>query len=144
MNTTVRTATIFDLDELVSIDTVAEADASRRNSISNWLRQDTVLAAEEEGQVVGYAVLNYAFFGRCHIDMLMVAEANRGRGIGQRLLQGIESMASSTKVFVTTNQSNLRMQKLLLRNGYKICGFIEELDPGDPEVVFFKVRGQKE
>jgi hypothetical protein len=30
------------------------------------------------------------------------------------------------------------MQRLLIRSGYRVCGFVEELDPGDPEVVFFK------
>jgi hypothetical protein len=30
------------------------------------------------------------------------------------------------------------MQSLLIRCGYRICGFVDELDPGDPDLVFFK------
>jgi hypothetical protein len=30
------------------------------------------------------------------------------------------------------------MQRLLVRLGYRTCGFIEELDPGDPELIFVK------
>ncbi len=30
------------------------------------------------------------------------------------------------------------MQKLLTRLGYKPCGYIDELDPGDPELIFVK------
>jgi len=30
------------------------------------------------------------------------------------------------------------MQRLLARLGFVTCGFIDELDPGDPELVFVK------
>jgi hypothetical protein len=30
------------------------------------------------------------------------------------------------------------MQRLLLRTGYAQCGYVAELDAGDPELVFVK------
>jgi ribosomal protein S18 acetylase RimI-like enzyme len=71
--------------------------------------------------------------------MLMVCADHRGKGIGESLLLALESACDTSKLFVTTNESNRRMQKLLLRLGYRRCGYIEELDPGDPELVFVKI-----
>jgi len=40
-------------------------------------------------------------------------------------------------MWVTTNLSNQRMQRLLAREGFKLSGFVE-IDEGDPELVFAK------
>lgn len=144
MNVTIRTASIYDLTELVEIDSVADMEPARRLSISDWLRHDIVLAAEVEGRPVGYAVLNHQFFHQAQVEMLMVAAESRGRGIGEALMKEIEAVAHSPKLFVTTNESNHRMQRLLIRSGFRICGFINELDDGDPELVFFKKTQEPE
>ena len=94
--------------------------------------------AEQDGQVVGYGVFNHAFFHQGQVDMLMLHPDYRGQHIGEQLLQALEEECDTPKLFVTTNLSNQRMQKLLTRLGYTVCGFIDELDPGDPELVFFK------
>jgi ribosomal protein S18 acetylase RimI-like enzyme len=138
MDMTINTASLFELQDLLSVDTVAVHDSSRKDSIAHWLRHDTVLAASVQNQPIGYIVLNQGFFHHAQVEMLMVASGFRGKGVGQRLLQEVEAVAHSPKLFITTNQSNDRMQRLLIRSGYRICGFIEELDPGDPELVFFK------
>ena len=42
------------------------------------------------------------------------------------------------KLFTSTNQSNIPMQRLLATLEFARSGFIENLDEGDPEVVYFK------
>lgn len=117
---------------LASIDTVAVRDPGRVAAIGRWLRGGSVTVAAMDGRPVGYAAVDREFFGRPQLGMLMVREDLRGRAIGQR---------GSGKFFATTNQSNLRMHRLLTRNGYRSCGFVEELDPGDPEIVYCKLLG---
>ena len=41
------------------------------------------------------------------------------------------------KLFTSTNQSNTPMQALLALLGYVRSGVIDNLDPGDPELVYF-------
>lgn len=138
----IRLATSEDSSRLKVLDTVVAIDPARALQIENWLATDVVMVAELNSEVVGYAVFNHAFFHRGQIDMLMIHAEHRGKGIGQDLLRAIEKLCDSDKLFVTTNLSNQRMQKLLTRAGYRTCGFIDELDPGDPELVF--VKGLKE
>ena len=95
--------------------------------------------AELDGQIVGYGIFNHKFFNRCRVEMLMVDSRFRGQKIGQRLLNALEKLCDTAKLFVTTNQSNHNMQQLLVRCGFRKCGFIEELDADDPELVFVKV-----
>jgi len=42
------------------------------------------------------------------------------------------------RVFTSTNESNAPMRALLGQCGYKPSGSIDNLDPGDPELVFVK------
>ena len=127
-----------DAEILKAVDSVAPLDATRAEFIGKWLREDKVVVAEADGRVVGYAVFNHAFFHQGQAEMLMVHPEYRGRRIGEQLLKALEEMCDTPKFFVTTNLSNHRMQRLLLRMGYSACGYIDELDPGDPELVFVK------
>jgi len=70
--------------------------------------------------------------------MLSVGEAYRGQKLGEVLLRHVEPHVGTAQFFISTNLSNQRMQRLLLRMEYVGCGFIDQLDPGDPELVFFK------
>ena len=118
-------------------------DSSRAVYIDKWLEKDTVLIAEFNGKVVGYGVFNHAFFRQSQVDMLMVNENYRGQRIGEHLLLELEKLSDTPKFWVTTNLSNHRMQRLLTRLGYKPCGYIDELDPGDPEIIFVKYVSAK-
>jgi ribosomal protein S18 acetylase RimI-like enzyme len=68
----------------------------------------------------------------------MVEQDYRGQRIGELLLRHVEGLVRTHQLFVTTNLSNRAMQRLLKRLEYVTCGFIDQLDPGDPEVIFVK------
>ena len=138
MSATIRVGLPSDASALKSLDSMVPVDPTRAGLIDRWLSEDTVRVAELDGQVVGYGVFNHAFFHQGQVDMLMLHPDYRGQHIGEQLLQALEEECDTPKLFVTTNLSNQRMQKLLTRLGYMVCGFIDELDPGDPELVFFK------
>jgi N-acetylglutamate synthase-like GNAT family acetyltransferase len=134
----VREATRADAEALKDLDTVVQVDAERANHIADWLERDRVLVAECDGRVVGYGVFNHAFFRQGQVDMLMIHADYREQGIGERLLVALEGLCDTPKFWVTTNLSNHRMQRLLAKRGFKPCGYIDELDPGDPEIIYFK------
>ncbi|MFN2587903.1 MAG: N-acetyltransferase family protein [Actinomycetota bacterium] len=57
-----------------------------------------VFVAEEDGRVVGFASLRFArkpWGTSCEVDSLVVADANRGRGIGRALMGACESHGRS-------------------------------------------------
>jgi len=48
----------------------------------------------------------------------------------------VEQNCTTPKLFTSTNLSNLPMQSLLVRRGYRLAGVIHYLDEGDPELVY--------
>jgi GNAT superfamily N-acetyltransferase len=141
MRPVIRLGSNADAPTLKELDTIVPIDPARAESIDRWLRDDTVLVAEVDGRVVGYGVFDHGFFGQSNVTMLMIHHDYRGRKIGEHILRKLEALGDTPKFYVTTNQSNHSMQKLLSRMGYRPGGYIHELDPGDPELVFVKDIG---
>lgn len=138
MTATVRRGQTADAAALKALDTTVPVDSSRADAIDDWLAHDVVFVAEAESMPIGYAVFNHDFFHQGNVDMLMLHPDWRGQAIGERLLQALERVCDNPKLFCTTNLSNHRMQRLLTRCEFLACGFIDELDPGDPELVYVK------
>ena len=133
----IRLASEADLKYLIAIDSVALHEAQRVLQIHAWCAQSTCFLAEKDGEIMGYGVLNYHFFGCGFIEMLMVGEHYRRHGIGLALLNDLKSKCLHPKLFTTTNRSNLPMKRLLRTSGFIESGQIENLDEDDPELVFF-------
>ncbi|MEB6081638.1 GNAT family N-acetyltransferase [Serratia marcescens] len=133
----VRLATETDVAALIALDSVAEHEPQRAAQIRAWCGQGDCYLAEEQDVVMGYGVLHYHFFGCGFIEMLMVGERYRRRGVGQALITALKSHCRYPKLFTSTNRSNLPMQRLLLNAGFVASGQIDNLDDGDPEQVFF-------
>jgi GNAT superfamily N-acetyltransferase len=133
----VRRAGSSDHATLVNLDQVRST--VRSDEIERWLALHEVFVADIDGAARGYAVLaRYAYWGRDALEMLTVGEPYRGQGIGERLIRNIEAIAKTKQLIATTNLSNHRMQNLLGRLGYVACGFVDQLDPGDPEIIYAK------
>ena len=131
----VRPAHGDDLAALIAVDEFAGSHSERADEIAGWLQAGAVVVAEREGSIVGYAVLTRSFYHRPFIEMLTVARDARRSGIGGRLIAHLVQQAG-TEIWTSTNRSNLPMRELLARAGFSESGFIEGLDPGDPELVF--------
>ncbi len=134
----IRQGTLIDEQSLKDLDTVVPLEPARAEFIARWLREDTVLVAEANGRIIGYGVFNHAFFHQGQVEMLMIHQACRGRRVGERLLNALEKLCDTPRFYVTTNLSNHRMQKLLSRMGFRPGGYVHELDPGDPELIYVK------
>ncbi|MGQ0543366.1 MAG: GNAT family N-acetyltransferase [Blastocatellia bacterium] len=87
---------------------------------------------------MAYAVLNYKFYDNGWIEMLHVHPQFRRQGIGSALIRHLINACRTLKLFTSTNQSNFPMQRLLATLEFDRSGFIENLDEGDPELVYFK------
>lgn len=125
-----------DADALIALDSVAAIDPSRAMQIGDWLARSGVQVAEQNGKVVGYLVIHHHFFGEAFIEMLMVAHAQRGQGIGTALLLQAIAMHGRRKLFTSTNASNIGMQRLLAASGFIDSGIVHGLDEGDPELIY--------
>ena len=135
----VRQALTDDLPAFLALDPLAQAPASGRAAfIRRVVAEGACRVAVVDGHVMGYGVLEYTFYECGFISMLYIQSGYRRRGVGQALMEGLEKACTTPKLFTSTNLSNLPMQALLAKQGYRLSGVIHNLDEGDPELVYFK------
>jgi ribosomal protein S18 acetylase RimI-like enzyme len=133
----IRLADIGDLEALIRLDTVTAHDKRRAAQIQGWIDDRFCHVIQVDGEPAAYGVLHHHFFGSGFIEMLMVGEKFRRHGLGLKLIAHLQSICDRSKLFTSTNRSNQAMQSLLKRAGFRESGHIDNLDEGDPELVFF-------
>jgi GNAT superfamily N-acetyltransferase len=131
----VRVAGTAHIDAVLGIDHVTE----RADEVRTAIDRSRCLVAERAGELIGFCI-GGQFFGFDFLDLLLVAAHQRRQGAGTALVTAWEMRAETTKLFTSTNESNVPMQRLCEHLGYVRSGFIENLDEGDPEVIYFKVN----
>jgi GNAT superfamily N-acetyltransferase len=134
----VRPAVSADVEQIVRMDSSVQVDQSKRPLVQSAVDRNECLVAVNDGILVGYGVMNYAFFDRGFVLRVYVDAAQRRRGVGSRLFDEFESRCRSSRIFTSANLSNLSMQGFLASRGYVLSGMIQDLDEGDPEMFYSK------
>jgi GNAT superfamily N-acetyltransferase len=130
-----RAAQAGDVSAIVAID---PSSLGSPGQIQALVREHASLVAVERGQIVGFLALRPGhFYQRDFIDLLFVAPGWRQRGLGRALMRAALQNATTSRVFVSTNESNTPMRQLLHSEGWTPSGILTGLDEGDPEHVFF-------
>jgi ribosomal protein S18 acetylase RimI-like enzyme len=127
------------LNECLAFDHVAvSGNAGRRRELSSAAGEGRMRVATLDGRAVGFTVVAPWFFDAAFLSLLYIDPAMRGRRFGSRMLEDFER-AHHSKVFTSTNLSNVPMQALLRSRLWTCCGMLNGLDEGDPEIFFTKV-----
>jgi len=134
-----RKAVNVDIEQIMTIDPL-----HRGEKIERAVRNGECYIAEEAAQIVGFAIMDYAFFECGFIELLIVAEDCRRRGIGESLLEHLSHCCATEKLFTSTNESNDLMRGLLIKAGFTLCGQIDALDEGDPELFYVKRKDKSD
>jgi GNAT superfamily N-acetyltransferase len=126
----IRLATIRDADRVAELSGTLGYPVSAetmRERLARFLALDahTIVVAETAGQVVGWIhgveqeLLELG--SRCEIVGLVVADAERGRGVGRRLVEAVEQWGSGrglTEIFVRSNVVRPESHPFYERIGY--------------------------
>lgn len=138
MNVSIRKATGADVSDVIALDHVAASEEPRRKRLRDGIGVGEVDVIEADGEVVGYVLMHHNFYGNGFIELLYVRADFRRKGLGLALVQHCEKACKTQKLFTSANQSNGAMHGLLSKAGFVKSGVIENLDEGDPEVMFLK------
>jgi len=87
-----------------------EADWRRR------LRYDRALVAERDGQVLGFAILDWRFG---YLDSLFVHHAHQGCGIGAALLDGVEKLARRYRLEYLVTDASVTAEPFFRARGFR-------------------------
>ena len=134
----VEAAQAGDLKRIIAMDPRVADTPGRREFIERAHAAGECIVARTDGEIVGFAVFAYSFFAQPFIELLYVEPAHRRGGIAGAIVRHIESLCPGEKLFTSTNESNAPMHAFCAALGFAHSGRIDNLDEGDPEIVYFK------
>jgi GNAT superfamily N-acetyltransferase len=130
-----------DIEAVQAIDERVFGSSDRREFHRQSIEHGECLVARYNDAVAGFAVVDRSFFDQRFVALLIVDPRHRRQGISSALMRAVEDWFPGEKLFTSTNASNLKMQALCEQLGFVRSGYIEHLDEGDPEIVYFKIAG---
>lgn len=139
----VEEATGADIAGVCGLDAVILGSSRRREFLIEAIETGQCRVARIGDTLAGFAVLEQSFYGQGFISLIATHPGYRRRGAATALVQHIESVCPTEKLFTSTNRSNTDMQQVLKKLGFVESGYIENLDEGDPELVYFKHIGER-
>jgi GNAT superfamily N-acetyltransferase len=125
----------LDAPELVALDHLARASLIETAIAERRCR----LLRLEDGTCAGFAVIGPSLLGEAFLALLYIAKDARRRGHGRQLLRDAVARHRGRKLFTSTNQTNGAMQMLLAHEGFVPSGRVENLDAGDPELIYCRL-----
>jgi ribosomal protein S18 acetylase RimI-like enzyme len=132
------------IDDIVKIDEEVIGSNNRREYIMKDVEEERCIVAFDKELIVGFLIFNTHFFDCSFISLIIVRPTERRKGYATSLIQYFIKISTTKKIFSSTNKSNQRMQEVFKVNGFIESGFIENLDEGDPEIIYFRpvvIRG---
>jgi N-acetylglutamate synthase-like GNAT family acetyltransferase len=136
----IRKATLQDVSA-ISVGDSEFVSGGREEFVRRAIAREGVHVMEQGGKIIGIGVLEYTFFEHGFVSLLYVSPSARRTGAGESLLGYFVSVSQTPKLFSSTNQSNKPMQALFAKVGFEPSGIIHNLDPDDPELVYYKRSG---
>ena len=139
-----KPATKQDKSLVVSFDYALDKDEhiklNREAKITKAIADNECFIIFADSKAVGFVLFDYRFFDNGWIELIVIDEKQRGKGIGGQVFDLISEQCKTDKLFTSTNSSNLRMQKALVKSGFTFAGEINGLDEGDPELFYYKIN----
>ncbi len=129
-------ATVVDID--YQLNKVEHIKLKRAEKITRAILNNECNIILLDNITIGFVLFNYSFFDQGWIELIIIAEAYTGKGIGGQVFNLICKQCKTAKVFTSTNRSNIQMQKALTKAGFTFAGKLIGLDEGDPELFYFK------
>jgi len=137
--TIIERASSGDFEHICALDETVHAGAPRRRLIGEACAQGRLAVARVDDAICGFVIFDESFFDQFFVRLLLVHPDFRRRGLATALMRAAELDCQTGKLFTSTNQSNLPMQQLCARLGFVKSGYVENLDEGDPELIYVKL-----
>lgn len=137
--TIIERASSEDFEHICELDETVHGRPARRRLIGEALDQGQISVARVDREIRGFVIADESFFEQFFVRLLMVHQDFRRRGLATALMRAAELDCQTGKLFTSTNQSNIPMQRLCDRLGFVKSGYVENLDEGDPELIYVKM-----
>jgi RimJ/RimL family protein N-acetyltransferase len=127
-----------------SIEQEEEFSLYREEKIAKAILEETCYIILAGHRAIGFVIFDYRFFDQGWIELMIIGEAYRGKGVGGKVFDLIVEQCEAKKLFTSTNCSNTRMQRALAKAGFSFAGQLTGLDEGDPELFYYRLIMEKD
>ncbi len=124
---------------MLALDALVPGRPRNRSWYDRAVQAGETIVATVDGRFAGFAVFHRRFFERDFLSLLIVEPWCRRRGVASKLVAAVEKRCEGVDLFTSTNRSNAVMLASLQRWGFSPTGRIDNIDPGDPELIFRKL-----
>ena len=129
-------ALVVDFD--YNLNKVEHVELKREEKITKAIYDEECFLILVENIAVGFVIFDYRFFDQGWIELIVIDEEYRGKGIGGKVFDLLCKKCETSKIFTSTNNSNTPMQKALTKADFSFSGKLNGLDEGDPELFYYK------
>lgn len=129
-------ATVVDFD--YKLDKEKHIKLNREEKITKAILDDECFIIFVNDREVGFVIFDYRFFDQGWIELIIIDEEYRGKGIAGKVFDLICEQCKTNKVFTSTNSSNTRMQRALAKASFSFAGELNGLDDEDPELFYYR------
>jgi ribosomal protein S18 acetylase RimI-like enzyme len=104
------------------------------------IAQNRCIIAEIEDRPVGYLSFDpWGLLGKPYITFCAVRPSHQRQGIALALIEAAMQKFAGRRVFISTEEGNTPMRKLLEPRGWISCGVIHAVnDSGSPELFYYR------
>jgi len=120
---------------------IAEDDLVDEVVIRRKIELNEIIAAEIEGQIVGYLRLEYLWSMVPYVGVIFIQEEYQSQGIGRAILRFLEAFLRSKghKMLLSSSQVNEPSSQAWHRAvGFQECGILAGINEGGIGEVFFR------
>ena len=121
-----------------ALDKEGHIELQREEKITKAISNKECFIILADNNAVGFVIFDYRFFNQGWIELIIIDEKYRSKGIGVQVFDLICKQCKTGKVFTSTNNSNLQMQKALTKAGFIFAGKLDGLDDDDAELFYYK------
>ncbi len=121
-----KRATIKEKDVVVGFDyrlnQAEHVQLNRAEKIKKAILDKECFIILANKRAVGFLLFDYRFFDQGWIELIVIEEKDRGKGIGGQAMNLLCKQCKTEKIFTSTNSSNVQMQKALTKIGFSFAG----------------------
>ncbi|MBH0174058.1 GNAT family N-acetyltransferase [Fictibacillus sp. 23RED33] len=126
------------LQKIIELDKKIIGSDHRKEELEHAIKEERCLILYQEDEIAAFLIYHTHFFDCCFISLIMVDPAHQRKGLASSLLTHMSRISPTNKLFSSTNESNESMKKVFIKNNFKKSGFIDNLDEGDPEIIYYR------
>jgi ribosomal protein S18 acetylase RimI-like enzyme len=138
----VERATLGDLEAVWKVHRSVFDDPDARSSVEDAVGAGECWVARSGVLVVGFATFGAFLHGHGFLRVIGVLPGYRRRGVARALVEHLESICPTDRLFTATTGRNGAMQRTAEAFGFVRSGVLEHVEDDDVELVYVRFLGR--